>query len=116
MYRYFAVLLTIVFAVPSLAQEKRGFQLWNKNEVDIQPWEKVTLEIGEKIHYNLNRNTIDLKFAELLVEHEPVKWISYGGGFRISQVNLYSVGWSNENRTMAFINFSQRISYKRRTL
>lgn len=90
----------------SFAQNERRFQVWNKNEVIIQPWKNISIDIAEKIHYSPEQNAADVKYAELFISHEPMKWFEYGAGFRASKGNLYP-GWIQENRLMLLANFSK---------
>lgn len=88
----------------SFSQDERGFQLWNKNEVIIRPWEKISIEVAEKIHYSPEHSAADVKYAELYLSHKPLLWFKYGAGFRITKLNTYP-GWIQENRPMLFADF-----------
>jgi len=90
----------------SFAQQERRFQIWNKTEIVIQPWEKIAIEVAEKIHYSPMHNASDVKYAELFLSHEPRKWFEYGAGFRITKINTYP-GWLQEYRPMLFANFAK---------
>jgi hypothetical protein len=41
-----------IFVFNAFSQPERGFQLWNKNEIVIHPWEKISIEVAEKNHYS----------------------------------------------------------------
>jgi hypothetical protein len=83
------------------AQPERRFQIWNKNEIAINPWEKITIEVAEKIHFSPEKNAADVKYGELFLLHGPIKWFEYGAGFRATYKNLYP-GWVSEYRPMLF--------------
>ena len=88
--------------------------LWNKNEVIVQPWKNISVDVAENIHYLTKQNAINQKYAELVVLHKPEKWFEYGAGFRVAKANTYP-GWLQENRTMLFANFNKghnRFDYK----
>ncbi|WP_346860344.1 DUF2490 domain-containing protein [uncultured Draconibacterium sp.] len=121
MRKWISVLFLLVYITAS-AQE-REFTLWNKNDVSVSPWEKISLDVSEKIHYSTQRNSVDLKYAELFVDYELKKWIEFGVGFRHTKVNLQNGNWSDENRPMMVLNlstdvhkfelsFSNRIEYR----
>lgn len=103
----FIALICILFQSSSFGQNERRLQIWNKNEVEIQPWKNISLSVAEKIHYSPDHNALDLKYGELFAFHSPLSWLEYGAGFRVSYSNLY-VGWLQENRTMAVIDFKTR--------
>jgi hypothetical protein len=103
------LIFTILYcflAFNSNAQTERKFQIWNKNNVVIQPWKNIFIDVAEKIHYSPERNAADIKFAELFLSHGPLKWFEYGAGFRVAKANLYP-GWFQENRTMIIANFTK---------
>ena len=102
------ILLCVFLARNSYAEPERGFQIWNKNNVVIQPWKNIFVDGALKVHFSPERNAADLKYGELFLSHEPRKWFEYGAGFRISKANLYP-GWLQENRTMLIANFSKNI-------
>lgn len=102
------IILLFFISFVSEAQD-RHFVLWNKNGVEIAPWKKVTIDVAEKIHFTPQNNTINLKYGELSVSHEPKNWLDYGAGFRVSYLNLQNGNWLNENRPMAFVNLSKEL-------
>jgi hypothetical protein len=105
-------LLSIIFIVIAhiaSAQNERRFTIWNKNEVAISPWKNVTIEVGEKIHYTPKNNSLDVKFGEVFLSHEPKKWLEYGGGFRVGYANLGKGNWLQEQRSMFLLNFTANI-------
>lgn len=99
------ILFTIVLS--SGPQDDRRFTIWNKNEVAIEPWKNITIEVAEKIHYTPKSNTLDLKYGELFVGHEPKNWLEYGVGLRFSYSNLRNDNWLNENRSMVYVSLSK---------
>jgi len=104
------ILLFGFFTLNSYAEPERGFQIWNKNEVIIQPWKNISVDGALKVHYSPERNGTDLKYGEIFLSHEPLKWFEYGAGFRIAKANLYP-GWLQENRTMLIANFTKDINH-----
>ena len=104
------ILLYGFLALNTYAEPQRRSQIWNKNEIVIQPWKNFYFEIAEKIHYSPERNAADLKYAEIFLSHELRNWFEYGAGFRISKANLYP-GWLQENRTMLIANFLKNINH-----
>jgi len=101
------ILYTIAFlslVLNSFAQTERRFQIWNKNEATIQLGQKTSIEIANKIHYSPERNSADLKFAELSFFRELKEWFNYGAGIRISKINTYP-GWLQESRPMIYADF-----------
>lgn len=101
-------ILLLLMVLNTSAQERR-FQLWNKNGVEIQPVEKLIVEVGQKIHYTPKTNSLDLKFGELFLGHEAYAWMEYGAGFRVQYNNLYNGSWLQENRSMLFLNLIKEI-------
>ena len=47
----------------AFSQPERRFQVSNKNEVVIRPWEKISIEVAEKIHYSPENESSDVKYA-----------------------------------------------------
>lgn len=90
----------------SVAQPERRVQIWNKNEIVVQPWNKISIDGVLKVHYSPRNSASDLKYIELFVTHNPVIWFEYGAGFRVAKANLYP-GWFQENRTMLIGNFTK---------
>jgi hypothetical protein len=93
-------------AIYCCAQPERKFQIWNKNEIEINLWEKITIEVAEKIHFSPETNATDIKYGELFVSHDPLKWFEYGAGFRATYKNTYP-GWLTEYRPMVLANFKK---------
>ena len=102
------VLLLILAGINSFAQE-RQFELWNKNQVEIAPWDNISIIVAEKIHYSPKRSTLDLKYGEILIGHQVLNWLEYGAGFRLSSANLQIEEWLQENRPMLFMNLGKDI-------
>ncbi len=102
----FIFLLTSLFAK---SQNNRDFTLWNKNEVSVNLCDKMNLAITEKIHYSPNKNSLDLKYGEILAGYKPKKWLEYRIGFRHSYLNLYNGEWLTENRPMLFLSLSKKL-------
>jgi len=98
------VILLILAGLNSFAQDDRPFELWNKNQVEIEPWDKISITVAEKIHYSPKRSTLDLKYGEILIGHQVLNWLEYGAGFRLSSANLQIGEWLQENRPMLFVN------------
>ena len=101
------ILVLGLFLIANSAFADRRFLFWNKNEVLVHPWKKVSIDVAEKIQYSVNNNATDIYYGELFLSHAPVKWFEYGGGFRIQKSNLYP-GWLQENRSMLIANFSEK--------
>ncbi len=83
------IIILCFFFYSSEAELKRRFQIWNKNEIDIQPWQYVIIKVAEKNNYSTNHNDIDSKYAEIFLSHKPVRWFEYGTWIRVSYVNTY---------------------------
>jgi len=92
------------FVVNCLAQPERGFQIWNKNEIVVRPWKKISIEVAEKIHYSPEHGAAEVKYLESYLSHKPLNWFKYGAGFRVSKLNTYPE-WIQENRPMIFADF-----------
>lgn len=110
MNRIILTILICFLAIYSFADPERRLQIWNKNEIIIQPWKNIYIDVAEKIHYSPERSASDVIYGELFLSHEPVAWFEYGAGFRVGKANLYP-GWIQENRTMLIANFSKNISH-----
>ncbi len=104
------ILLALIFSFIYSTAQERELVLWNKNEVSVSPWEKVSLEVAEKIHYSTERNSADLKYAEIFFEYEVKNWLELSLGFRNSKLNLQNGDWLNENRPMVVLNLSKEIN------
>lgn len=100
--------ISIFLFLHSFSQAERRFQIWNKNDVLLHPWNKVNIEVAEIVHYQPKINTVDLKYAEFFLLHKPKNWFEYGGGFRLSQANTYP-GWLQEKRPMFFFDVLKNI-------
>lgn len=94
------------FVLTSWAGSERRLQIWNKSEVIIQPWKNISIDGALKVHYSPEKSAADVKYGELFLSHNPVKWFEYGAGFRVAKTNLYP-GWLQENRTMLLANFRE---------
>jgi hypothetical protein len=106
MFKWVSTLILLFLAVVSGAQE-RSFTVWNKNKIVVSPWNDISIEVAEKVHYKPSSNAISLKYGELIIMHDPKKWFEYGAGLRNSYSNLSKGDWLNENRPMFFVNFSK---------
>jgi hypothetical protein len=104
---FIAIFLLTVFIAN--AQDARRFTVWNKNQVSMQPCEKITLDVAEKIHYSPKRNTIEYTYGEIFIGYEAKGWLEYGGGLRVAFTDLDAGNWLNENRWMLFLNLSNEI-------
>lgn len=74
------------------------------------PWENISFQVSQKVHYTPKSSRIDLKYGEFFIGYEPKNWLEYGAGYRLSYLNLNQGNWLNENRLMAFVDFSKVIS------
>lgn len=106
MFKWCCLILLVFISVYSFSQE-RQFELWNKNQVTIEPWEKISFDISEKTHYSPENSTLNLKYADIFIGHQVLRWLEYGAGYRISAVNQQSEGWLTENRPMVFVNLGK---------
>lgn len=98
----------LFIALFSTAQE-RQFVVWNKNGVAVAPWEKVTLEVSQKVHYSPEQNSVTLKYGEVFMEYEPKNGLEYGFGFRHSKSNAQKGNGFKENRAMLYFTLSREI-------
>lgn len=110
MLKWGLILTLLLISISAVSQDFRRFTVWNKNEIEVSPWSNITLSIAEKIHYTPESSTLDLKFGELSLGHEPLRWLEYGAGFRHSAANLRNSNWLKENRSMFYINLSKEIN------
>lgn len=103
--------LTLVLIFLSLlgTAQERVMEIWNKNELSVKPVEKLQLKVNEKIHYSATRGNIQLKYAEVMLGHHLLKWMEYGGAYRITSSWIISDVWETENRAMVFVDFSEPI-------
>lgn len=102
----FLFFLFVVFLSPA---QERPFTVWNKNIVSLSPWEKVSLDVAQKVHYSPERNSIELKYGEIFMGYETTKSLEYGFGFRHSKLNLQNGNWLDENRPMLYCSVSKEI-------
>ncbi len=107
MIKFCFILIYCLFAFTTFGQTERRFLLWNKNEVIIQPWKNISVDVAENIHFSPKQNALKQKYAELVLSHQPGKWFEYGAGFRVAKANTYP-GWIQENRTMLIANFTKQ--------
>ncbi len=106
MKKLISISVIFLFFYCSFAQTERRFQIWNKNEFVIQPWNKFAIDVAQKIHYSPKNNNTDLLFGEMFLFHKPVDWINYGAGYRVAYANIFSYR-IQENRTMLIVNFKK---------
>ncbi len=106
MIKFYFILIFCFYAITTFGQTERRFLIWNKNEVVIQPWKNIAVDIAENIHYSPRQNAVNQKYAELFLSHQPENWFEYGIGFRVIKANTYP-GWIQENRTMLIANFTK---------
>lgn len=104
MNKFIFILLYFFLTLNSYAESERSLRIWNKNDVIIQPWKNIYIDVAEKIQYSTENHATESKYAELFISHELRKWFEYGAGFRVAKANLYP-GWVQENRTMLIANF-----------
>jgi hypothetical protein len=107
MNRLIFIIIYCLIASSLFAQPERRFQIWNKTEVIVQPWKNISIDGALKVHFSPEHNAADVKYAELFLSHEPLKWFEYGAGYRVSLANLYP-GWFQENRIMLIANFTKK--------
>lgn len=100
------LLLSILISINCFAQE-RQYVLWNRNQVAVKPWNKVSIEVSEKVHYSPKRSTLDLKYGDIFIGHQAFNWLKCGAGFRVSSLNLQNGEWLQENRPMVFADFGK---------
>jgi hypothetical protein len=100
------IIICSSFVLTSFSEPERKFQIWNKTEVLFHPWEKMTIDVAEKIHFSPEHGAADVKYGELFLSHEPLKWFEYGAGFRATYKNTYP-GWLSEYRPMILANFKK---------
>ncbi|WP_321373732.1 DUF2490 domain-containing protein [uncultured Draconibacterium sp.] len=101
------ILLFLLFISFTATAQERGFVLWNKNQVNVNPWNKIDIEVSEKVHYSTTRSTLDLKYGDIFIGHQVFNWLKYGAGFRISYANLQNGDWLQENRPMLFADLGE---------
>lgn len=106
MKKLIVTLLYCCLVLAAFTQPERRFQIWNKSEVVVQTWKNISIDAALKVHYSPENSAADLKYAELFLFHNPLKWFEYGAGFRVAKANLYP-GWLQENRTMILANFKK---------
>lgn len=121
MVRFFSTIFFSFILLTGAAQERK-FQLWNQNNFDVNLSSKTSIGISEKIHYTPKTNSIDLKFADVTLDHEFTNWFGIGGGGRLLWIRK-EYGWLREKRPMFYANlstwlgkfkldFSNRIEYR----
>jgi hypothetical protein len=114
------ILFLLSFFIAS--SQERLFQLWNQNALDVKILNNTTLGVSEKIHYTPKTNNIDLKYADITLEHKLTGWFEIGGGGRLLWIRK-EYGWLEEKRPMLYGNlsvctgnfewlFSNRIEYR----
>ena len=121
MTRFLKTILLLIIVLNISAQD-REFQVWNQNNFDVNLSTKTSIGISEKIHYTPKSNSIDVKFADVTLDHKFTKWFEIGGGGRLLWINK-EYGWLREKRPMFYtglssglgrfkIDFSNRIEYR----
>nr|WP_319570367.1 hypothetical protein [uncultured Draconibacterium sp.] len=103
----------ILFSLLSIncLSQNRQFELWNKNQISIEPWEKISIDVSEKLHFSPQRLTITLRYADIFFGYQAFSWLEYGAGFRISSVKREAGDWLQENRPMVFANFGKDLGH-----
>lgn len=104
--------ILFIFLLSSLlstAQSDRYFALWNKNEVKIKPWNKISLSVSDRIQYNPKSNKLSSALAQLSIEHELKSWLEYGAAMRVIYTNLPKDNGITENRPMMFLILSKEL-------
>lgn len=89
--------------------QKREFEVWNKNQVQVNPFQHISIDVAEKVQYSTAVDLLKVKYAEINVGHSPLKWLKYGLGFRVVDYNQGSGIWLKENRPMMFANLNQKV-------
>lgn len=102
--------IVLLFFSLSLQAQERRFLIWNKNSVNVEPWNKISFAVSERMHYSPEENMVKLVYGELSVWHEPKTWLKYGAGFRISYTQSTEGNWVQENRPMLYLNFSKKLN------
>lgn len=121
MARFFLTIFLIFFFLNVDGQE-RIFQIWNQNNFDVYLSPGTSIGISEKIHYRPKNNSIDVKFADITLDHKFSNWLKIGGGGRLVWISR-EYGWLREKRPMFYadfssglgkfeIDFSNRIEYR----
>lgn len=121
MIRFLSTILFSFVLINCFSQE-RTFQFWNQNNFDVNLTPKTSIGVSEKIHYTPRNNSVNVKFADLTLDHKFYKWFEIGGGGRLLWINK-EYGWLQEKRPMFYadlssglgkfeINFSNRIEYR----
>ena len=121
MTRFLKTILLLIIVLNISAQD-REFQVWNQNNFDVNLSTKTSIGISEKIHYTPKSNSIDVKFADVTLDHKFTKWFEIGGGGRLLWINK-EYGWLRDKRPMFYtglssglgrfkIDFSNRIEYR----
>ncbi|WP_372949037.1 DUF2490 domain-containing protein [Mariniphaga sp.] len=99
------LLFTLLFNFSVLSQE-RTFQLWNLNNLEVNLSEKTKIGVTEKIHFNPQSGSIDLKLGDISFKRILNSWFEAGAVGRILLIRKED-GWLQENRLMIFGNFSK---------
>ncbi len=99
------LLFTLLFNFSVLSQE-RTFQLWNLNNLEVNLSEKTKIGVTEKIHFNPQSGSIDLKLGDISFKRIFNSWFEAGAVGRILLIRKED-GWLQENRPMIFGNFSK---------
>ena len=110
MLKWHYLILFSLLSINCLSQN-RQFELWNKNQISIEPWEKISIDVSEKLHFSPQRSTITLRYADISIGYQAFRWLEYGAGFRISSVKREAGDWLQENRPMVFANFGKDLGH-----
>lgn len=86
--------------------QERTFQLWNLNNLEVNLSEKTKIGVTEKIHFNPQSGSIDLKLGDISFKRIFNSWFEAGAVGRILLIRKED-GWLQENRPMIFGNFSK---------
>ncbi|HKL31428.1 MAG TPA: DUF2490 domain-containing protein [Tangfeifania sp.] len=121
MTRFLKTILLLIVVLNVSAQDRK-FQIWNQNNFDVFLSEKTSIGISEKVHYAPRYNSIDVKFADITLDHKFTSWFEIGGGGRLLAIKK-EYGWLQEKRPMLYadlsiglgifkIDFGNRIEYR----
>lgn len=104
MTRFLKTILLLIIVL-NVSSQERKFQLWNQNNFDVLLSDKTSIGISEKIHYTPKYNSIDVKFADITLDHKFSNRVKVGGGGRLLWIKK-EYGWLQEKRPMLYVDLS----------
>lgn len=107
MYKWFFILF--ILSTFQVFGQKRELEIWNKNQVQVKPFQNIFIDVAEKVQYSIEGDLLKVKYAEINVGHSPLKWLKYGLGYRLVDYNQGSGIWLKENRLIMFSNLNQKV-------